>query len=213
VDAVDVRSKLHEITVANHIHVLHASNGSKTDTAVLNKAFPTAELRFRPAPASELATRAFIAGALKTVTGWTQLLFLLGLVMAARSRPELYRMAAAFLTTEIAAALIIPLTASAPSPRFVEAACALTAGYLALEILFLPDSGHRAVVVGVLGLFHGMYFADSSGFALAGAVLVEVVFILLFFALIRRSGDRALRFASGALLVTSIAWFAKGLGG
>ena len=44
------------------------------------------------------------------------------------------------------------------SPRFIEAATALTIAYLAFEILALPAAGQRWLVVGVLGLLHGMYF-------------------------------------------------------
>ena len=56
------------------------------------------------------------------------------------------------------------------SPRFIEAAAALTIAYLAFEIILLPQSSMRWLVVGVLGLFHGAYFAaflSESGYHVA----------------------------------------------
>ena len=53
-------------------------------------------------------------------------------------------------------------------------------GYLLVEIVFLPDGSGRWLVCGVLGLFHGLYYAllmreggFSVGYVLAGVFLVE----------------------------------------
>jgi hypothetical protein len=46
-----------------------------------------------------------------------------------------------------------------PSPQFIVIAMALTIAYFLVEIYFLPDGQGRWMVAGVLGLFHGMYYA------------------------------------------------------
>jgi hypothetical protein len=218
--AIEVRSRLHEITVANHVHLLRATGGDKTARAVLDMTFPTAELRFQPPTPGEIAVREILDGAMRVFGGWPQLLFLVSLVLAARTGRELWQLTAMFLLGEIAAAAILPHTSWVVSPRFVEAACALTVAYLALEILALPAAGHRWLVAGFLGLFHGLYFAEflrttgySAGYVMAGAATVELLLIGLLWILTRKLPKRPLRFASTALLIIGIAWFAVRLGG
>lgn len=219
VEILEARSAYHSITVPNHVHLLRASMDGKTDQAVLDLSFPTAELRFRPPTALELATQQAVGGALRAVGGAAQWLFLAALVMAARSRRELVVLTALFLLGEALACVLVPATAWRPAPRFVEAAAALTIAYLAVEIWLLPEAGQRWAVVGVLGLFHGLYFLlfiesseYSTGWVLTGVAVVEVAVIALlawFFPRITRP-FRALqpvRILSVLLLATGLGWF------
>jgi hypothetical protein len=105
------------------------------------------------------------------------------------------------------------------SPRFIEAAAALTIAYLAFEIILLPDSGKRWMIVGVLGLFHGMYFSiflASSGFHLpaflSGVVAAELLLIAVFALVLGRLISmaripRAVPIAASLLLAVGVVWF------
>ena len=105
------------------------------------------------------------------------------------------------------------------SPRFIEAAAALTIAYLAFEIVLLPESRHRWIVVGVLGLFHGAYFSmflAQSNFRapvfLAGVTVAELLLISIFAVLLAALAHlawtrRAIPVAASLLLVTGLVWF------
>jgi hypothetical protein len=219
IETLEVRSALHEITVPNHVHMIRAIKGDARDQAVLDLSFPRTELRFRPPTAFELAARPAVAGVFRAAGGAAQWLFLLALVLAARSRRELALLAAMFLAGETAAAVLQPLTGWWPAPRFVEAACALTIAYLAVEILWLPKAGQRWAVVAVLGAFHGLYFAlfisesqYPAGWVMAGAISAEALLIAALGLLLSRI-NRALenwqpvRAAAVALMAAGLGWF------
>lgn len=139
VEALTVECTLAAVTVPNHVHLLHAYRGDKTDQAVFDLSYTTADLRFWPPTPLETAVREFAAGFLRAAGGLAPLLFLASLVLAARSRRELYGLAASFLIAEALACAIVPRTGLSLSPRFLEAAAALTIAYLALEIVVLPS--------------------------------------------------------------------------
>ena len=219
VEALEVRSALHEVTVPNHVHLLRATRGAARDQAVLDLSFPRTELRFRPPTGFEKATQQIVAGALRAAGGAAQWLFLAALVIAARTRRELAALTAMFFAGEAAACVMQPLIGWWPAPRFVEAACALTIAYLAVEILWLPQAGARWAVVGVLGLFHGLYLAlflaeskYSAAWVLTGAVIAEVALIAGLALVLSRLG-RALeslqpaRAVSAILLAVGLGWF------
>lgn len=219
VEILEARSAYHSITVPNHVHLLRASMDGKTDQAVLDLSFPTAELRFRPPTALELATQQSVGGALRAVGGAAQWLFLAALVMAARSRRELALLTVLFLLGEALACVLVPATAWRPAPRFVEAAAALTIAYLAVEIWLLPEAGQRWAVVGVLGLFHGLYFLlfiesseYSTGWVLTGVAVAEVAVIALLAWIIPKltrpfKALQPVRIFSMLLLATGLGWF------
>ena len=218
-DVLEVRSRFHTVTVPNHVHLLRAVMGDKSDQAVLDLSFPQAELRFRPPTALETATRQSLAGALRAIGGAAQWLFLGALVLAARSRRELMLLAAIFIAGESLVCLLVPLSKWRPVPRFVEAAADLTIAYLAIEILLLPGAGRRWAVVGVLGAFHGLsflLFLESSnyqaGWVLSGVAAAEAAAIALMAAAWARllAPFRALepaRALSAVLFVTGLGWF------
>ena len=219
VDTLDVECTFPAVTVPNHVHLLRVENGGKRDQALFDISFPRATLRFRPPTALETAIAQSGGGALRSLGGAAQILFLASLVVAARSRRELILLAVMFLAGQIAAALVVPRTAWQPPARFVEAAAGLTIAYLAVEILVLPRAGMRWLIVAVLGAFHGLYFAlflRTTGYrafyVLAGALCAEIaaiaVFALLFSYVRKRLAVlKPVPVCASVLLVTGMAWF------
>jgi hypothetical protein len=216
VERLAVTSRLHAVTVRNHVHLLRAVRGGAVDQAVMDFSFPSADLRFRPPTASELAMQQFMGGALRAAGGAAPLLFLAALGLAARSRRELLALAASLFLGQTIACVALPMTAWRPAPRFVEAAAALTIAYLAVEILMLPAAGRRWAVVGVLGVFHGLYVAlfietskYTTGWVLAGVGAAEATIVALL-ALAGRGMTRAL---PGAPLAAIGSWLLLAVGG
>lgn len=219
VETIQAECTLASVTVPNHIHLLRAYRGDKTDQAVFDLSYTKAEIRFRPPTAFEIATREVSAGFMRAAGGLAPLLFLASLVLAARSRRELAALVGSFLAAETLACAIAPNLRLSLSPRFIEAAAALTIAYLAFEIVLLPHSGMRWLVVAVLGLFHGAYFAaflSESGYHLApflaGVIVCELLLIALFAFVLDRLTHfkflrRAVPVAASLLLAAGIAWF------
>lgn len=219
VDRVEIECTYPSVTVPNHVHLLRAVKGDKSDQAVFDASFTTAEIRFRPPTPAEIVMRETGEGLWRAIAGAAPLLFLASLVLAGRSRKELALLAAMLLTGEIAACVIAPHISRPLPPRFVEAAAALTIAYLAVEILLLPQAGQRWLVVGVLGLFHGLYFAQflsASGYRalpfLAGVgaaqVLVIAVLASVAWLVARKASFPWQRALASVLFVVGLAWFA-----
>jgi hypothetical protein len=218
VETVRVECTLASVTVPNHVHLLRAYRGDKSDQAVFDLSYTQAELRFRPPTAFETATREIAAGFMRAAGGLAPLLFLVSLVLAARSRRELLALTASFVTAEALACAIAPRITVPLSPRFIEAAAALTIAYLAFEIVLLPQSRLRWLVVGVLGLFHGAYFSlflTESGYHiptfLGGVAMAELLLITVFAVIVQQMTRiawmrRAVPVAASALLVTGVVW-------
>ncbi|MGI8746043.1 MAG: HupE/UreJ family protein [Bryobacteraceae bacterium] len=219
VDDLDIDCTFAAITVPNHVHMLRAYRGDKVDQAVFDVSFTTAQIRFRPPSPWEIAVHESGAGFLRAVGGVAPLLFLASLVLAARSRRELLLLASAFVAGEAVACGLMPRISIALSPRFIEAAAALTIAYLAFEIVLLPQSGQRWLVVGVLGLIHGAYFSlflTSSGYRfwmfLAGMITGEVLVIAVLAFGVQRLVSlaripRAIPVAASVLLAVGMVWF------
>jgi hypothetical protein len=219
VETVEVECTLASVTVPNHVHLLRAYRGDKTDQAVFDLSYTQAEIRFLPPTAFETATREISAGFMRAAGGLAPLLFLVSLALAARSRRELMALTASFVAAETLACAIAPRIAVSLSPRFIEAAAALTIAYLAFEIILLPQSGMRWLVVAVLGLFHGAYFAaflTESGYHfatfLSGVIMCELLLIALFAFLLDRLVRlaflrRAVPVAASLLLAIGVGWF------
>jgi len=216
VEVLQAECTFAQITVPNHVHLLRAYKGDKTDQAVFDLSFTTAEIRFRPPTAFETAVRETSAGFMRAAGGLAPLLFLAALALAARSRPELLLSTAAFLVAEAIACVLAPRLAPQLSPRFIEAAAALTIAYLAFEIILLPNSGKRWLIVGALGLFHGTYFSmflTGSGFHLApflsGVAIAELLLIAAFAFLLSRLAriPRAVPVTASLMLTVGVVWF------
>ena len=219
IETVNVECTLASVTVPNHVHLLRAYRGDKSDEAVFDLSYTKAEIRFRPPTAFETAVREVSAGFMRATDGLAPLLFLAGLVLSARSRRELAALVVSFLVAEALACAVVPHLRVSFSPRFIEAAAALTIAYLAFEIVLLPRSGMRWLVVAVLGLIHGAYFAaflGQSGYHFAGffsgVTIGEVLLIALFAFLVSRLVRvsflrRAVPVAASLLLGIGITWF------
>jgi hypothetical protein len=220
VETLEAECTFAAVTVPNHVHVLHAYRGDKSDQAVFDVSYTIAELRFRPPTPWEIAAREAGAGFVSAIGGVAPLLFLAALALAARSRRELLALTAAFLVGEVAASALAGRLAL--SPRFLEAAAALTIAYLAFEILLLPRSGQRWAVVCALGLFHGAYFSmflASSGYAalnflsgvIAAQLLTIAVLALALFKITKTA--RVVPALASALLAVGLIWFFVRLAG
>lgn len=219
-DRLTVECTFHKVTVPNHIHVLRAVRGDKTDQAVFELTATKATLRFEPPSPLEVAVTRISSGLTRALGGPAPVLFLFALVLASRSRRELLTLLAMFFAGQVAAAFIFPTVSWYPSERFIEAAAALTIAYLAVEILLLPQAGQRWLVVGVLGLFHGLAFAtflrssgQTPGWFLAGALAGECLLAVVFSFFVRLVSrltlpDWLMRAPAALLLLTGLGWFA-----
>jgi len=225
VGRLDVECTFHSVTVPNHVHLLRAQKEGKRDQAIFDFSFQKATIRFDPPTAVETAVTQIGAGIVRAVGGLVQILFLASLALAARSRRELLALTGMFLAGQVATAILAPVLRWQPPARFVEAAAALTIAYLAVEILILPTAGQRWLIVGVLGIFHGLYFdlflrasGYRPGYVLAGAAVMEFFTVLLFGFLWTRVGRIAValkpvQVSACALLGIGMVWFFLRLSG
>ena len=219
VDEIEAECTFASVTVPNHVHLLHAYLGDKVDQAVFDLSFTDAQIRFRPPTPFEIAFEELAAGFMRAAAGLAPLLFLVALVLAARTWRELAALTGAFLIAEMLACLLAPRITIPLSPRFIEAAAALTIAYLAFEIVLLPHSSFRWLVVGVLGLFHGTYFSiflAQSGYHaaifLAGVAMAELLLISVLAVIVKRLARftwmrRVVPVAASLLLTVGVVWF------
>jgi len=204
VETLDVTCTLYAVTVPNHVHSLHVTRNGKEDRAFFDYTFTTATLRFRPPSPWETAVQRMMQGALRGVAGPFQLLFLITLAMAARSRRELIFVIGAYV-----AGLLIAVTLGwRPPERFAECAAALGVAYLAVEILFVPQGGMRWWIGAVLGLFQGLYLALFTGsetpLFVTGAAIASVLICASAGLLTVRWAPR---WAASVPLAASLFWF------
>jgi hypothetical protein len=176
-DSVEIECTLFQVTVPNHVHLLHAVQGPNADQVVFDQTFTKAEARFHPPSRAELIARGVAGGIVRLLKSLAAMLFLAALALAARSARETALFIALFLAGEWIALPLAPRIPLAFSPAFLESAMALTTAYLAVEILLLPDSTARWMAVPVLGLVHGLNFAAFPTAYLAGASFVQAVLI------------------------------------
>ncbi len=223
VDRLQVESKLHTVLVANHVHMLRATkisgvDAGRSDQAFFDISFQTAELRFHPPSFGEILARDAGSGLWRAVSALASVLFLTCVLLASNNARNLSLLFVMFILGELAASLIGPRQLS---PRFLEAAAALTVAYLAMEILLLPKAGQRWLVVGLLGGFHGLYFAlflnagveSPAGFL--GGVIVGELFIVAVLMGARRAFMKAFpglpqasQVVAGVLAGPGLSWFA-----
>ena len=219
IDELDVECRFAAVTVPNHVHLLRAERGGVAKQTVFDFRFTRTTINFAPPSPWETAWAEFGAGMTRVLAGPTQILFLAGLALAARSRKELLWLAAAFLLAESISAVLAADKSWQPPPRFLEAAGALTVAYLAVEILLLPEAGYRWIVAAAMGVFHGFYFGsflDQSKMdpvpVLFGVSLAEGL-LLVGFALLLGRVERSLprfrpaRAGAAALFAVGIIWF------
>lgn len=215
VDEIRVECTLSKVTVPNHVHLLHATLNGRREEAVFDSNFTQTTLRFRAPGAAESAVSEAMAGLLRALSGPVQLLFLMALTLATNSRRELSQITGAFFLGQGAAVALLPMSNWQPAPRFVEAAAALTIAYLSVEILLLPKSGTRWLMVGVLGTIHGAWlwlFIQSTHYRapliLTGAMVGEAAALAVMgWAAAKVSSKRTVMILSSVLLAFGLAWF------
>lgn len=212
VEEFKVRCTFPSITVPNHVHLLRATRGERNDSAAFDASFTEAEIRFRPPTLVEIFLKDAGAGFWRSVAGLAQILFLIALLLAAKSWRDLALLFAMFAAGQVAAALLAKTLTLSISPRFIEAASALTIAYFAVELLLLPEAGGKWIVAGVLGLFHGVYFSmllTAGEYRpapyLAGALAAEALIMAIAWLCARRLPyQRAL---ASILLLVGLGWF------
>ncbi len=153
-------------------------------------------------------------------TGIAQILFLIALGAAVRGARRFAVSVLCFLAGEAAGCLLAPHLPGPLSPRFIEAASALTVAYVAAESLIIPNAGGRWIMAGLCGCIHGLSFSVVAGGGsypavpfLAGVFVVQgVVAVMLSLAartrfsgaLGRIQADRAL---ASILAIVGLGWF------
>ena len=219
VEVLDVECTLAGATVPNHVHVLRARRGEVTEQAVFDFTFTRSTINFVPPTATEVAFSEIWTGLARVMGGPAQILFVLALVLAGRSRKELLWLAAAFILAESISAVVVNAKSWEPPARFVEAAAALTVAYLAVEIPMLPQAGCRWMVAAGMGVFHGFYFGSflqqsqmDSLFLLTGVALGEGLLLVVFAVLLSRltrvaAALKPVQAGAGLLFVIGMAWF------
>lgn len=212
IDRLNVECTFYQVTVPNHVHLLNAtlSNPNQTpyaDEVVFDQSFPRSEIRFRPPSRFEVVSREMATGVWRAIVS-PAVLFLLILIVAARTPREGLLLLAMYLAGEWIMRPLAPKIPWTLSPRFIEAAMALTVAYLALEILALPNAGNRWAVVLALGLFHGLYFAAFPATYLEGAAAMQALLVLLLVWIALKWATPTLRRISATvLLAAGLGWF------
>jgi hypothetical protein len=182
IDTLTVNCGLARVTVPNHIHLLRAIKGNHIDQAIFDNNTIAADLHFRPPTPFETAIRNIAAGVHRAATSFAGLVFLIVLALAARTAKEFAAVMAAFLAGQAISCAILPHIRFDPSPQFIVIAMLTTTAYLLVEIVFLREGSGRWLVCGVLGLFHGLYYAlllregeYNAVYVLAGVFAVETL--------------------------------------
>ncbi|MEO5924146.1 MAG: HupE/UreJ family protein [Bryobacteraceae bacterium] len=208
-DKIEVECTLYRVSVPNHIHMLYAVQGENSDQRVFDQNTSIRELRFHPPSFWESITRDGSAGVLRLLTSPAGVLFLFVIALAARSARDVVILGAMFLAAEWAVRPISPFIPLALSPEFLEALMALTVAYLAGELLFLPDSSAKWVIVPVLGLVHGLPFVAFPPLYLAGATLAQALLLAGIAAAVLRVPASWRKPATATLLIAAGGWFAR----
>ena len=219
IEQLDVECNLAAVTVPSHVHLLQATRGEVTKQAVFDFSFNQATIRFTPPTATEIAVTEAWTGAGRVIGGPVQLLFLVALALAGRSRKELLYLALAFIGTETVSATFVAAESWQPAPRFVEAAAALTVAYLAVEILLLPEARYRWLIAAGMGVFHGFYFGTfmqqsemSPIYLLTGVAVTEAAVLTVFAWLLAQVSKvattlRPVQIGAALVGVVGMAWF------
>ena len=208
-DKIETECTLFQVTVPNHVHLLYAVQGPNSDQLVFDQTFRQAEIRFHPPSRAELIAKDAAAGIARLIRSVSGLLFLVVLVLAARNTREMGILTFAFLAGEWLARPLAPRLPLSFSPEFLEALLALTAAYLAAEIVFLPDSQARWAVVPVLGVAHGLGFAAFPAAYLVSAVIMQSLARAVLWLVTRKLPKNWRRAAAGVLLIAGIGWFVR----
>ena len=219
IEQLEVHCTFAAVTVPNHVHVLRATREDITEQAIFDFSFSRSTIRFTPLTASEMLFSQMGAGFVRVLLGPFQILFLVALALAGRTRTELFQIATAFLLAQALSAVFVGYKDWQPPPRFVEAAAALTVAYLAVEVLVLAEAGYRWFVAAGMGVFHGFYFGSFLQqvemdylYVLSGVTFGDALVLLVFAFLLARlkagaPGLRPVQVGAVLLFIIGIVWF------
>ncbi len=208
-DKIEVECTLYRATVPNHIHMLYAVQGENADQRVFDQNTSVIEMRFHLPSFRESLTHDGLAGTRRFLGSFSAVLFVVVIVIAAKSWRELCTLGALFLLTEWLVRPLVPFLPVALSAQFLEAVMALTAAYLAGEVLFLPDGRARWMVVPLLGLVHGLPFVAFPALYLAGAGLAQACLLGLLTLGFGRLPASWRKPTTACCLLAALAWFAR----
>lgn len=208
-----VTCRFPSVTVANHVHIFRAVKATgESEQRFFDSTQTEANLTFRPPSPGEFFLRALVEGFRRALAGLTTALFLFAIAMVASGRRQFLLLAGILTAVEIATA------ASAPtklSPKFLEAAAALSTAYIAIEKILVPTAGQRWLVVGILGIFHGLFFRffavelsgapSIAGFAF-GLATANIVWLIPA-GLLRYLPEKGQRIVTWMLVLAGTFWF------
>ena len=203
------RCTLFQVTVPNHVHLLHATQGTNGDQVVFDQRFTDVEVRFHPPSAAEKIAKDAAAGFVRLWRSVSGVVFLFVLALAAEGWRERLAYFGLFLAGEWLAIPLAPRIPLAMSSGFLESAMALTGAYLAVDLLLLPQARSRWPMFPVFGLTHGLYFAAFPVHYLSGACVLQAMLAGIFGLAASRLQGLARRTALSLAVIISLGWFAK----
>jgi HupE / UreJ protein len=187
----------------------------------VDASYTKVQIRLQEFTALERIRTALWSGLRAGAMGIAQILFLIALAIAARGK-GFATLVLSFFAGEASGCLLAPHLPWAMSPRFIEAASALTVAYIAAEALFLPAAGKRWIIAALCGIIHGLSFSlivAGGGFQtaplLAGVFLAQCV-VALALAGIARAGSafgaaripiQPARALASVLAIIGLGWF------
>ena len=159
------------------------------------------DLEAAPRPAAQRAWHFLTVGVRHILTGYDHLVFLAGLVLAARGARELVVGLTTFTAAHsLSLALVVTAGVHAP-PAIVEPIIAASIAWVGLETLVPGRQGLRLLVVFGFGLIHGLGFAEALIELGFGSSAAETAIALVSF----NSGVEAGQLAV-ALMLMPVVW-------
>ncbi len=156
VKELGVTCRFASVTVPNHVHMFRAVKvGGESEQRFFDSTLVETNLTFRPPSTGEFFLRALVEGFRRGLSGITTALFLFAIAVVAQDRKQFLLLAGILAAVELVTASFAPTQLS---PKFLEAAAALSTAYIAIEKILVPKAGQRWLVVAILGVFHGLFF-------------------------------------------------------
>ncbi len=213
VNELTVACRFPSATVINHVHMFRAIKASgESEQRFFDSTQTEATLTFRPPTSGEFFLRAQVEGFRRAIAGLTTALFLFAIAMVAKDRKQFLLLAAILTAVEVVTASVAPTKLS---PKFLEAAAALSTAYIAIEKILVPTAGQRWLVVAILGVFHGLFFrffaielsgaASITGFA-TGLLFANAAWMLPA-GLLRKLPQTGKRVVTWMLVFVGTFWF------
>ena len=230
VTTIDVTSTLDLITQPNHLHLISVRSGPITYEAVLEASRPTAAFAFATGAGSYVRTFGYFArlGVKHIFTGYEQLAFLLGLVIATTSVRALVKIVTSFAVAQSITLALATFDAVVLPTTLTESLIALSIAYVAIENLLRNQLNERYRITFLFGLIHGFgfsaflrkmqlprpdlalsLFSFTAGVEFGQIMFVAVVFVVMIY---RASSEWQMRIrlaVSSGVACFSMYWFAQ----